>query len=208
MKLTMREFRANLRKYLDLIKEGEVFEVGGVQLCMYTDKPDYSLEGLEKKLDEICELIKEKATIKLGGAGTFENTFKGNPVMSPQLLDRAKSNFVNPVQETFEGSDHDDRFNPCALCGKQRQLYLVFQDGEREVCGPCIKRTMGKRADSFMATAQKVAPTEELAKAAPVEMKPQAKFNDDPIQYCSKCMFRAVYNGQKTCSKCSSKKKK
>lgn len=68
---TVREFRANLKTYLERIRQGEVIEVGGIRLCVHdgglgveeykklADEYSHAIESVHVEEKPICDKCKK-----------------------------------------------------------------------------------------------------------------------------------------------------
>jgi hypothetical protein len=120
-KVTAKEFQKNQKKYLDMLEAGELVEVRGMVLTVYTPEPE--------KPDRIYALEQLKQTLRDIEQGKSEPL----PISSQD----------QPYIRT------DGKVCECCQKGIEA-LYEVWEDGEeRIVCELCLKNRHGKMWKQF-----------------------------------------------------------
>lgn len=150
--------------------------------------------------------------LSLPPAGMIEARMSANKrdkfIRLKEILDVRSSPGIPVVEAPYLNPGEPNEHDPCELCRVRSQLYEWYEDGEHRVCAACVTLRMGTKAKTWLMTAKKIDPPEELAKAVPVELHKQSTGPREPVNYCTSCKFRAVSNDAKLCSKCNVKKKK
>jgi len=120
-KVTVREFQKNLKKYLDMLEAGELVEVRGMALSVYTPEPE--------KPDRIYALEELRQTVRNIEQGKSE----------PLPISSQDRPYIRTDGKT------------CECCQKGIEaLYEVWEDGEeRIVCELCLKNRHGKMWKQF-----------------------------------------------------------
>lgn len=138
IKVTAREFQGNQKKYLDMLEAGEMVEVRGLILTVYT--PDDRIYAEEDKSpDRIYALEQLKGKVQ-----------------------DIESGLARPMATVSEDEPYirtDGKLCECCQKGAEA-LYEVWEDGEeRIVCELCLKNRHGKMWKQF--TTSKIEDGEE-----------------------------------------------
>lgn len=143
-KVTVREFQKNLKKYLDTLESGELVEVRGVVLTVYT--PEVKTPGRIYALDELKQKVQD--------------------------IEQAKSESLPTPSQDRPYIRTDGKV--CALCRKDVvALYEVWEDGEeRIVCELCLKDRHGKMWKQFASSKIEEKAVESTLKIP--ELRPQS----------------------------------
>ncbi len=113
-KITYTQFRASLKRYLDLIRAGAEYEVSGTKLTNGT-----------------CKHVLTYATPPISAAAKENDTYVPS---SRTLLDQKRIDESRVEQTILE----EPR---CDKCKNNLALFAFFQDGEDyKVCMACIKK--------------------------------------------------------------------
>lgn len=161
-KVTVREFKNNLSRCLDLLEDGQVLEVRGINIMAV-------------------------ATLKVSGKATIQDlkenvaTQNSGPVATPpEFID-----YLNELNEkvmkksaSSRGHARNDGLE-CELCKKSvKNIYEIFEDGdEHYICEGCLKERHGKgwvKFKSYLVTDEPELQTNQNFGAPP--MKARAQF--------------------------------
>jgi hypothetical protein len=118
-KLTVREFRSNLKKCLDLLGKGELIEVGGIMLRddKYAKKVKEGLEVVLKRTPEQEEFVERMLNAD-------------NPCVHIGKAERVHEE----IEKTCE----------CDMCKRNcTEFYRTYENGEEfRTCPSCIKKSV------------------------------------------------------------------
>lgn len=211
--ITVRELRANLGQYLDLLEQGETIEVRGLKICSQFTKI---------KTTEEC-----RKSMRPFSMTCVEGNEPEPPPLSEEALERAKETFANLKGRfdvrggRYEKSSDDApliahrpeigyaiEHGPCDTCKKRVQLYGFYDDGERKICEQCLKDRLGKNASRYLVEANKIIPQEPMRAPVMPLRTPVSKCEHEPVRYCSSCKCQAVYGNSSLCIKCAKKTRK
>lgn len=142
--ITFRALRQNLRKYLDRMEKGDLFEIRGHLLGFLIETPLTAEEIADlppeiKKSMPLKEL-KEKIT-----AIEDRDVTTSPPVPSEKII----GDLSGVTAELIE-------YDQCDLCSKQVQLYNFFDETDHKVCEACLRSKLGKGATKYLAKANMI----------------------------------------------------